>query len=323
MAEWQGDAEVDRLLAEGRKIDAIRRIRELTGWGLREAKDEADRRHEELAEQRPRDPLSFAKGDPVTDRLIRDGRRIEAIKRVRDLRGCGLREAKELVEQRQAELERYGGAAPSLLPGAVPGHDPWEDGVLGGDAEDPAAEVRALMGRGQKIEAIKLVRTLYNCGLKEAKDWVEAIERGERPALPGAAARSRDTGLAAEVREMLARADNIGAIKLVHDRLGCGLLRAREWVEAIGRGEDPPAPIPEAPPSSWPGALPAPPASKSTAAPTAAPKPTAAPPAPPPTARPEASPSPAQPPPRSTPLPGSEDSPYQQVEERRPWWKFW
>lgn len=44
---------------------------------------------------------------------------------------------------------------------------------------DPALEreARALVSRGQKIEAIKLVREATGCDLKGAKDRVEAIAR--------------------------------------------------------------------------------------------------------------------------------------------------
>lgn len=41
------------------------------------------------------------------------------------------------------------------------------------------AEVKRLAAAGQKIEAIKLLRDLTGLGLKEAKDTVEAIQRGE------------------------------------------------------------------------------------------------------------------------------------------------
>jgi ribosomal protein L7/L12 len=44
-AQLSGDipAEVQALLARGQKIEAIKRVRELTGWGLKEAKDYVER----------------------------------------------------------------------------------------------------------------------------------------------------------------------------------------------------------------------------------------------------------------------------------------
>ncbi|MGW4091262.1 ribosomal protein L7/L12 [Nocardia sp. NPDC004750] len=40
-----GMAEIDALLAQGKKIHAIKRYRELTGCGLKEAKDAVERRY--------------------------------------------------------------------------------------------------------------------------------------------------------------------------------------------------------------------------------------------------------------------------------------
>ena len=49
-------------------------------------------------------------------------------------------------------------------------------------------DVRVLLSQGQKIDAIKLVRQQTHAGLKDAKDFVEALERGESPPVPQAAA---------------------------------------------------------------------------------------------------------------------------------------
>lgn len=43
------------------------------------------------------------------------------------------------------------------------------------------ADVSALLFRGEKILAIQLYRELHPCGLKEAKEAVEAIARTTRP----------------------------------------------------------------------------------------------------------------------------------------------
>ena len=52
----------------------------------------------------------------------------------------------------------------------------------------PDAELQQRVQSGDKIAAIKLVRARTNLGLKEAKDYVEALERGESPAPPSLAA---------------------------------------------------------------------------------------------------------------------------------------
>jgi len=49
-------------------------------------------------------------------------------------------------------------------------------------------EVRGLLSQGQKIDAIKLVRQQTGSGLKDAKDFVDAMERGENPPVPQPAA---------------------------------------------------------------------------------------------------------------------------------------
>ena len=43
---------------------------------------------------------------------------------------------------------------------------------------DVDAKIRALIGSGKKIEAIKAYRERYDAGLAESKDAVEAMARG-------------------------------------------------------------------------------------------------------------------------------------------------
>jgi hypothetical protein len=69
----------------------------------------------------------------------------------------------------------------SLLNGA-----PAPPSSGGGAAFDGA--VRALLGRQEKIAAIKLVRQRTGAGLKQAKDSVDALEAGGQPAVPAAPA---------------------------------------------------------------------------------------------------------------------------------------
>jgi large subunit ribosomal protein L7/L12 len=88
-------------------------------------------------------------------RLLMDrGRIIEAIKLYRKQTGVGLAEGKEAVEAIQA-----GASPPSLS-------------EMGGDVE---AELLRLLGKGQKIQAIKLYREHTGMGLAEAKRAVEAL----------------------------------------------------------------------------------------------------------------------------------------------------
>jgi hypothetical protein len=74
--------------------------------------------------------------------------------------------------------------------------------MLTGDAPAPSTtmnnavwqpEVRRLLAQGQKIAAIKLARQQTGCGLKDAKDFVEAMERGQSPPIPPAAVKQPQT----------------------------------------------------------------------------------------------------------------------------------
>lgn len=93
---------------------------------------------------------------------LRQGNKIQAIKIVRELTGLGLAEAKEAVERGEYAAPAPGGASAS-------------DGKL------PLEALMALK-KGDKIGAIKIVRTAFGLGLKEAKDRVDASIAGD-PAL--------------------------------------------------------------------------------------------------------------------------------------------
>lgn len=65
--------------------------------------------------------------------------------------------------------------------------------MLTGGVSQPAAtsnssmwqqQVRDLIAQQRKIEAIKLVRQQTSSGLKDAKDFVEAMARGQTPPIP-------------------------------------------------------------------------------------------------------------------------------------------
>ena len=79
----------------------------------------------------------------------------------------------EAIKCRYCGSMLTGGPAPST---SVVNAGPW------------LQDVRNLMLQGQKIEAIKLVRQQTHAGLKDAKDFVDALERNENPAVPQASA---------------------------------------------------------------------------------------------------------------------------------------
>ncbi len=123
-----------------------------------------------------------AKAPPVDDSdlagtvraLLAAGKKIEAVKLVRERTGLGLKEAKDFVDG----LEQPAFAVP-----AIP-MTPGQQGDIPGDlrsimaiADDVNREVQALLAAGKKIEAIKLVCERTGMNLKQAKDLVERVER--------------------------------------------------------------------------------------------------------------------------------------------------
>lgn len=98
------EAEVKTLIAQGKKIEAIRLMRETKGLTLEAAKDsvEAIERHGRptLGEMGMMSAVRLAQqlGRDVHD-LVASGQKTEAIRRVRDQTGLGLKEARELVDR--------------------------------------------------------------------------------------------------------------------------------------------------------------------------------------------------------------------------------
>jgi ribosomal protein L7/L12 len=167
-------AEVRGLLLQGQKIQAIKVVREYTGWGLKEAKDYVEALeagHAPPPSAGPAAQQQAAGGDTLAGvdarirQLISDRQKIQAIKLVREHTGWGLKEAKDYVEAlsvgEAAPLEEVLADRPAAAPGPPP---------------DLEAAVRQLLLDGDKIAAVKLVREHTDWGLKEAKDYVDRIE---------------------------------------------------------------------------------------------------------------------------------------------------
>lgn len=104
-------AEIDRLLADGQKIVAIKLYRDRTGVGLKEAKDRIESWAPGTGTALPSSPLATPRSDALSpraslppdvaaevDRLVAAAQKISAIKLVRDHTELGLKEAKQLVD---------------------------------------------------------------------------------------------------------------------------------------------------------------------------------------------------------------------------------
>jgi ribosomal protein L7/L12 len=104
-----------------------------------------------------------------------------------------------------------------------------------------------LVHEGKKIDAIKLVREQTDLSLKEAKDAVEAIARGEMPKLkPRSGVTPREAAGVDldEINELLLQDKKIEAIKLYREQTGLGLKEAKDAIEAIEATGWPPLPNP-------------------------------------------------------------------------------
>ena len=96
-------------------------------------------------------------------RLAQSGNMVEAIRQYRTLYGVGLKEAKDAVE--------------ALSAGKVASERPIINRAI--TAEDTSRvleEVKELLRRGKKIDAIKRYREVHDVGLAQAKDVVDQVE---------------------------------------------------------------------------------------------------------------------------------------------------
>ena len=160
---------IRELVRHGNKIEAIKIYRGMTGVGLAEAKDAV----EALAAGQPVQVSALAAASPdlgnnleplaEIKRLVQQGNKIGAIKIYREMTGAGLAEAKTAVEALEAgqpiQVQAMGAASPAL-----------------GNNAESMDEIKRLMQMGNKIEAIKIYRRLYNVSLAEAKNAVEQMQ---------------------------------------------------------------------------------------------------------------------------------------------------
>jgi ribosomal protein L7/L12 len=105
------EQQIKELAAKGNKIAAIARFRELTGVSLKEAKDAV----EAMVLGTPVNfPVSSQANDPDPflenriKRLLAERKKIEAVKIYREAHQCGLKEAKDAVDQIQVEMRKDG-----------------------------------------------------------------------------------------------------------------------------------------------------------------------------------------------------------------------
>jgi len=93
-------------------------------------------------------------------------------------------------------------------------------------------QLRDLLARGEKIEAIKLYREATGAGLAEAKQYVERLEAGQAAGGPPP---GLDDAFWQSLVELLKQGQKIEAIKRYRERTGAGLKESKEAVESLTR----------------------------------------------------------------------------------------
>jgi ribosomal protein L7/L12 len=146
------DAELQSSLPD-MKINAIKRYRELTGVGLKEAKDAIEfvMAHPDSA-NKGRSSLKADTGGAGVRDLIAEGRIDEAVTIYAAFMGVDEFTARTAISELECQL-----SAENRL------------------SDDGMDTVRELLDGGNKIEAIQQYRLLTGVGLKEAKDAVEEM----------------------------------------------------------------------------------------------------------------------------------------------------
>lgn len=107
--------------------------------------------------------ISTGDFDERLKNLIDHWKVMEAVKLVRETKNVGLKEAKDYVNK--------------FMRGEVPGGYVFEPEEEAPAPEELEEKVFELLVKKKKIEAVKLVKENLNIGLKEAKDYVEEIEK--------------------------------------------------------------------------------------------------------------------------------------------------
>ncbi len=147
--------------------------------------------------------------------------------------------------------------APARQPvpvGIVPVHTPTDTPPASMTMAAADSVLRAMVARGETINAIKMVREMTGLGLKEAKDYVDAMPNvppimqvARQRALAASGAAGAGAGAAAggtappsaslrsEAAALLTAGQPIEAMKLIRERTGMGLREAQEYVDNLSR----------------------------------------------------------------------------------------
>lgn len=96
---------------------------------------------------------------------------------------------------------------------------------------DLETRLRDLVADGKAIMAIKELRQATGMGLREAKDYVDALEATGEPPAPRTGEVSEAT--VALARELVAGGKKIQAVKVVREDTGWGLKQSKDFVDRL------------------------------------------------------------------------------------------
>lgn len=154
--------------------------------------------------------------------FLNAGQKIAAIKRVRELKHWGLKESKDYVES----LERND---TPLMP--VPQ-------ITSEPTPELRQEVQRLLAAHQKVSAVKLVREQTHWHLREAKDYVDAVQAEQMQAMEEAASSALlDQDLQKEILRLIEARQKFAAVERIRRATGWGINQAIEYVSDLERNQ--------------------------------------------------------------------------------------
>jgi ribosomal protein L7/L12 len=106
--------------------------------------------------------------------------------------------------------------------------------IASGNPAALSGDLLRLIAEGKKLEAIKMYHDRTGARLIDAKNAVEALQRGDP--LPGAASADGPADLNAELRMLIQQGRKLQAVKLYKDRTGVSLMDAKKAIETLEAG---------------------------------------------------------------------------------------
>ncbi|MBO0780763.1 MAG: ribosomal protein L7/L12 [Ktedonobacteraceae bacterium] len=154
------------------------------------------------------------------ERLLREGNKIRAIKVYREHTGCGLKEAKEAVENLEGVLRRTDTPLANHRP-----HVTYQED------EQLRDQLITLVRQGNKLQAVKLYRLRSGLSLAETLKAIEALAQ-ESNAVPGSSSPVDDEAWNSIITH-LREGKKIQAIKLYREYTHSDLLDAKRAIDTL------------------------------------------------------------------------------------------